>query len=175
MRRLGPVVIALGVSILACAGRDEVEGRNAGECSDAADNDGDGLFDCDDPDCEGSPDCDDQDDDSDGGDDGADADGDGLTDVQEDALGTDPDQADSDGDGYDDGDELEANTDPLDAGDHPYAGGWPIDACRDDLNGQGWHESQVIPDLELMDQHGETVRLHDFCGKAVLVTFGGFW
>jgi len=35
----------------------EAEGRNAGECSDAADNDGDGLFDCGDPDCEGSPDC----------------------------------------------------------------------------------------------------------------------
>ncbi len=35
----------------------EPEGRNAGECSDAADNDGDGLFDCDDSDCAGSPDC----------------------------------------------------------------------------------------------------------------------
>ena len=33
------------------------EGRFAGECSDAADNDGDGLYDCDDPDCAASPDC----------------------------------------------------------------------------------------------------------------------
>ena len=30
------------------------EGDIAGECSDLADNDRDGLFDCDDPDCSGS-------------------------------------------------------------------------------------------------------------------------
>jgi alpha-tubulin suppressor-like RCC1 family protein len=34
------------------------EGDDPGECSDFADNDEDGLFDCDDPDCAGSPDCD---------------------------------------------------------------------------------------------------------------------
>ena len=33
------------------------EGRTAGDCSDGADNDGDGLFDCNDPGCSGSPDC----------------------------------------------------------------------------------------------------------------------
>ena len=33
------------------------EGDQAGECSDGADNDRDGLFDCDDPDCAGSPTC----------------------------------------------------------------------------------------------------------------------
>ena len=33
------------------------EGDEPGECSDGADNDQDGLFDCDDPDCFGSPDC----------------------------------------------------------------------------------------------------------------------
>ena len=31
------------------------EGDDAGECNDGADNDRDGLFDCDDPDCAGSP------------------------------------------------------------------------------------------------------------------------
>jgi hypothetical protein len=35
----------------------EYEGDMAGECSDRADNDRDGLYDCNDPDCEGSPDC----------------------------------------------------------------------------------------------------------------------
>jgi len=30
----------------------------AGGCDDGADNDEDGLFDCDDPDCDGAPDCD---------------------------------------------------------------------------------------------------------------------
>jgi len=33
------------------------EGDNPGECSDGADNDRDGLFDCDDDGCAGSPDC----------------------------------------------------------------------------------------------------------------------
>ncbi len=33
------------------------EGDQAGECTDGADNDRDGLYDCDDPDCAGSPDC----------------------------------------------------------------------------------------------------------------------
>ena len=33
------------------------EGRVAGSCSDGADNDGNGLFDCLDPGCTGSPDC----------------------------------------------------------------------------------------------------------------------
>ena len=38
----------------ACA---SFEGDDAGECSDEADNDRDGLFDCDDPDCAGAPTC----------------------------------------------------------------------------------------------------------------------
>ncbi len=44
-----------------CFGEPEVEefeGDAPGECSDDADNDQDGLFDCDDDDCEGSDDCD---------------------------------------------------------------------------------------------------------------------
>ena len=36
---------------------EEYEGDEAGECSDEADNDRDGLFDCDDEGCAGSPDC----------------------------------------------------------------------------------------------------------------------
>ncbi len=62
------------------------EGREAGECSDAADNDGDGLYDCDDPDCAGSPDCDEADTDTDADGDtdtDADADGDADTDTAE--------------------------------------------------------------------------------------------
>ncbi len=38
----------------------EYEGDEAGECSDGADNDRDGDFDCDDEGCEGSPDCTDE-------------------------------------------------------------------------------------------------------------------
>lgn len=40
-------------------GGGEVEGDEAGECGDGADNDANGMFDCDDPGCAGSPDCDD--------------------------------------------------------------------------------------------------------------------
>jgi hypothetical protein len=36
----------------------ELEGDDPGECSDRADNDADGFFDCDDSDCDNSPDCD---------------------------------------------------------------------------------------------------------------------
>ena len=36
---------------------EDFEGDEAGECSDGADNDRDGLFDCEDPGCVNSPDC----------------------------------------------------------------------------------------------------------------------
>ncbi len=57
------------------------EGDEAGECTDEADNDRDGLFDCDDPDCAGAPECQETDD-ADGGpgtDADADADADGSS------------------------------------------------------------------------------------------------
>jgi len=56
--------LALGAS---CG---EHEGDQPGECTDGADNDRDGFFDCDDQDCVFAPDCDeDQDDTGDSGDD----------------------------------------------------------------------------------------------------------
>jgi hypothetical protein len=52
--------------LTACGGSSE--GTNPGECTDGADNDGNGLFDCADPGCYMSPDCEDSDDtSSDGG------------------------------------------------------------------------------------------------------------
>ena len=48
------------------------EGRNSGECSDDADNDGDGAFDCFDTDCAGAADCMDDGGGDDGGDEGGD-------------------------------------------------------------------------------------------------------
>ncbi len=56
------------------------EGRYSGECEDIADNDGDGLFDCDDPDCASAPNCQETDTDAD-----ADADADADTDADADA------------------------------------------------------------------------------------------
>ena len=104
-----------------------------------------------------------------------DLDGDGLTDEEEAALGTDPGDPDSDGDGWNDGEEVGGNTDPLDDGDHPYTGGWAIDDCRFDIVSTGTGVGDVAPDFALPDQYGESVHLHDFCGRAVLLTFGAFW
>ncbi len=58
-----PLRILTAISLvfaLGCLGlcNREREGDDAGECSDGADNDLDGLFDCDDDECAGSPDCD---------------------------------------------------------------------------------------------------------------------
>ena len=51
----------VGLLILSsCGNKTEaplIEGMNPGECSDRADNDSDGWFDCEDSDCEGAPDC----------------------------------------------------------------------------------------------------------------------
>ncbi len=47
-----PLLLTFG-----CGTPANVEGDEPGECTDAADNDADGAFDCDDSDCAGSPDC----------------------------------------------------------------------------------------------------------------------
>ena len=46
----------LALGLASCAGKVS-EGMNPGECTDGADNDGNGVFDCDDPGCAASPDC----------------------------------------------------------------------------------------------------------------------
>ena len=80
---------------------ERLEGTEAGDCSDGADNDADGLFDCNDDGCTGAPDCIDiPEPDAD-----ADADADADTDADADAdADTDdtgaPPPADLDGDGF---------------------------------------------------------------------------
>ena len=73
---------------------EEYEGNEPGECSDGADNDSDGLFDCDDPGCEGSADCPGDDDDDD--DDSADDDDDDTDDDDDDDDDNDTDDDDDD-------------------------------------------------------------------------------
>ena len=57
------LVLLSGLLLAACA---NVEGDAVGECSDGADNDRDGRYDCQDPDCFGAPACADDDDDDSG-------------------------------------------------------------------------------------------------------------
>ena len=54
MRRVAVVLALFAVS---CAGDEEIEGDEAFECGDGADNDQDGYFDCQDNGCWNSPDC----------------------------------------------------------------------------------------------------------------------
>ncbi|TNE92140.1 MAG: hypothetical protein EP330_03020 [Deltaproteobacteria bacterium] len=105
----------------------------------------------------------------------ADSDGDGLSDATEAELGTDPNLPDTDNDGYDDGVEVDGNTDPNSASDHPYAGGWPIGACRDDIQSTGNGLGQISQDFALTDQYGDTLSLHDFCDREVLLVGAAFW
>jgi hypothetical protein len=111
----------------------------------------------------------------DSGDPDVDSDGDGLLDSEELALGTDPDATDSDGDGTDDGDEVAENTSPTDAEDSPYLGGWPIGACRDEIESTGNEEGDVAEDFSLLDQFGQQVRLHSFCDRTVFLVGAAFW
>jgi len=53
MRPLEVMILALATLV----GCSLPEGRSAEDCRDGADNDGDGLFDCDDEGCSASPDC----------------------------------------------------------------------------------------------------------------------
>ncbi len=105
----------------------------------------------------------------------ADSDGDGLSDEEEGLLGLDPQQADSDGDSFEDGVEVDANSDPLDPNHHPYVGGWAIDPCNTTVEPTGDAVGSVTADFALLDQHGDQVRLHDFCGREVLLVTSAMW
>lgn len=106
-----------------------------------------------------------------------DGDEDGLLSDAEEALGTDPENPDSDDDGFLDGDEVDNSTDPLNPAEHPYTGGWKIDACKADMDdaGTGTDIGDVAPNFSLTDQYGDTLSLHDFCGKVVLIESSAFW
>jgi len=105
----------------------------------------------------------------------SDEDGDGLLRSEEEEYGSDPQNADTDGDGFSDGAEVDGFTDPTDADDHPYQGGWAIGACRHDIVGTGHAPGDIAENFEHPDQFGDTVRVHDFCDKAVMLVGAAFW
>jgi hypothetical protein len=109
---------------------DPREGDNPGECTDGADNDADGFFDCDDNDCFGSPDCGDVED---------------TGDIVEDPF------EDKDGDGYspDEGD-CDDNNDDVNPG--------AVEICNnvdDDCNGEK-DDSPVDGTVYYEDADGDT-------------------
>ncbi len=82
---------------------------------------------------------------------------------------------DDDGDGYSNSEEAAAGSNPADSADVPYAGGWVKDAaCRDSIIATGNDEGEIAEDFALIDQYGDEVHLHDFCGRVVLLEFAGF-
>lgn len=89
--------LVVSLCALASCGKAEPlpEGANPGECSDGADNDGDGAFDCADTDCAGAPACEESDTDTDtDSDTDADTDADTDTDTDTDSdTDTDTDTA----------------------------------------------------------------------------------
>ena len=57
----------------------------------------------------------------------------------------------------------------------PYTGGWSVGACADGVRATGNAVGQVAQDFALLDQHGDTVHLHDFCDRVVWLVFAAFW
>jgi len=85
-------ITSLACSDITVSAAPEREGDDPGECTDGADNDFDGDFDCDDSDCANSNDCSDGDDDTTGDDD------DSATGDDDDTAGDDDDSATGDDD-----------------------------------------------------------------------------
>ncbi|MCP4804442.1 MAG: hypothetical protein GY913_01595 [Proteobacteria bacterium] len=56
-------------------------------------------------------------------------------------------------------------------------GGWRKGTeCRDDIgDATGNDIGDITADIELTNQFDETVRLYDFCDRAVLIVSGAFW
>jgi hypothetical protein len=131
-------------------------------CTKDIDTDGDGLTDSEEDELGTDPDDDD-------------SDGDGLTDGEEVDLGTDPQEEDSDGDGQADGEEVDNNSDPTDETSRFYIGGYDIDKCDGTPPSTGYGIGEVVGDFELLDQHGDMVKLSDFCNKVVLIEASAFW
>ncbi len=95
------LILLAGLPWLVSACPTDIEGNQPGECSDGADNDSDGYFDCEDRDCWGAPACDEDGDDDTADDDDAADDDDGAPD-DDDTLDDDdvaPDDDDTGGDG----------------------------------------------------------------------------
>jgi hypothetical protein len=101
-------------------------------------------------------------------------DGDCLTNGQEIENGTDPTLADTDGDGSDDCAELDCNSPPADPAKRCYACGWKH-GDPGNLVSTGATEGNVIENIPLVDQCGETVPLWDLAGEYQILFMTTVW
>lgn len=111
-----------------------------------------------------------------------DSDEDGVTDVEEEALGSDPQNPDSDEDTYLDGWEVAEGKDPNDPESRIYKGYWPYNPDKADLEDVGWSGEPLSPGDKVgnhdgRDQFNQKVELFDFFdhGKDILVDASAQW
>jgi len=56
-----------------------------------------------------------------------------------------------------------------------YSGGYPVNPCNPQVQGNGYGVGSTSYDFSLMDQYGEMLTLSDFCGSVVLLEASAFW
>ena len=55
-------------------------------------------------------------------------------------------------------------------------GGWQVDTqCNEGIQATGNAPGDITDGTALLDQFGEEVNIHDFCGRAILIVTGAFW
>ena len=109
-------------------------------------------------------------DDGDGGDGGGGGDDDGG----DGGDGGGDDGGDNGGDN-DDGIADDGSDDDVGPEPHEYIGGYPSNPCDTVPTATGYGVGDISPDFALVDQHGEEVRLSDFCGSVVLLDTSAYW
>jgi hypothetical protein len=103
--------------------------------------------------------------------------------------------SDIDGDGYSYDEEISAGTNPNFNSSHPYEfGGYNIGFCEDGvgessgpsvemsfdlpdddtLYWQRYKDGDLVANLILLDQYGQEVELHSFCGQNIMLVLSSF-
>ena len=104
----------------------------------------------------------------------ANADGDCMTDAEEIQKGTNPSSADSDGDAISDCDEIACGSNPTDGAELCYKCGWRHDDPGN-LASTGRAVGDVIENISLIDQCGETLPLWELAGQYRLLFMTTVW
>jgi len=52
---------------------------------------------------------------------------------------------------------------------------WGVNSCSDSIASTGDGQGQITANFFLNDQNGDTVALHDFCEKTVLLASAALW